>query len=94
VPMRGQSTNPNPPVIQQDRDPGIQAIEMIKQKQDAESAGVPMPPLPFQNELNDAPVGGDVPATDGPPLPPVPGYGPPLPPIPGRPPLPPVPPGG
>ncbi|MGB0548209.1 MAG: hypothetical protein ACPGR8_03680 [Limisphaerales bacterium] len=93
--MRGRSTNPNPPVIQQDRDPGIQAIEMIKQKQDAESAGVPMPPLPFQNELNDAPVGGDVPATDGPPLSPVPGrYGPPLPPIPGQPPLPPVPPGG
>ena len=97
VPMRGGSTNPTPPVIQQDRDPGIQAIEMIKQKQDAENAGVPMPPLPFQNELNDAPAGGagDGPATGGPPLPPVPGrYGPPLPPIPGQPPLPPVPPGG
>ena len=89
--MRGRSTNQNPPVIQQDRDPAMQAIEMIKQKQDVESSGLPMPPLPFQNELKDAPVGGDVPAgTDRPPLPPVPGRdGPPLPPVPGQPPIPP-----
>ena len=91
VPMRGRSTNPNPPVIQQDRDPAVQAIEMIKQKQDVESSGLPMPPLPFQNELNDTPVGGDVPSgSDRPPLPPVPGRGgPPLPPVPGQPPIPP-----
>ena len=69
---------------------------MIKQKQDAESVGFPMPPLPFQNDLNDAPAGGGAPAMDGQPFPPRPGLGPPPLPIPGQPPapFPPVPPGG
>jgi hypothetical protein len=64
-------------------DPHVQALEMIHQKDLAESKGVPMPPLPFQQELDDAPPADAV--TDGPPRPPG---------IPPGPPLPPVPPGG
>ncbi len=87
VPMRGGSTNPNPPVIQQDRDPAVQAIEMVQQKQEAENVGVPMPPLPFQNSLNE-PAAGNIDG-QGPVPPPVPGQGPPYPPGQG----PPIPPG-
>ena len=71
VPMRGGATNQNPPVIQQDRDPAVQAIEMVQQKQEAESVGVPMPPLPFQKDIEG----------QGPVPPPLPGQGP-VPPIP------------
>ena len=89
VPMRGGSTNPNPPVIQQDRDPAVQAIEMVQQKQEAENVGVPMPPLPFQNALNEpAAVNNNV---QGAVRPPVPGQVPPLPLRPGQ--VPPIPPG-
>ena len=89
VPMRGGSTNPNPPVIQQDRDPAVQAIEMVQQKQEAENVGVPMPPLPFQNALNEpAAVNNNV---QGAVRPPVPGQFPPLPLRPGQ--VPPIPPG-
>ena len=90
VPIRGGSTNPNPPVIQQDRDPAMQAIEMVQQKQEAESVGVPMPPLPFQNELNEPAAGGNI-DPQAPMRPPIPGQGPPLPPVPGQ--GPPIPPG-
>ena len=72
VPIRGGSTNPNPPVIQQDRDPAMQAIEMVQQKQEAESVGVPMPPLPFQNELNEPAAGGNI-DPQAPMRPPIPG---------------------
>ena len=74
VPMRGGATNQNPPVIQQDRDPAVQAIEMVQQKQEAESVGVPMPPLPFQKDIEG----------QGPVPPPLPGKGPVLPIPPGR----------
>jgi len=66
-------------------DPTVQALEMIHQKDLAESKGVPMPPLPFQDQLNDAPKGDGVRnglPGDGPPMPPIPGAGPPLPPVP------------
>ena len=81
--MRGGATNQNPPVIQQDRDPAVQAIEMVQQKQEAESVGVPMPPLPFQKDIDGQ---GSVP-------PPLPGQGPVPPPLPGQGPVPPIPPG-
>ena len=83
VPMRGGATNQNPPVIQQDRDPAVQAIEMVQQKQEAESVGVPMPPLPFQKDIEG----------QGPVTPPLPGQGPVPPPLPGQGPVPPIPPG-
>ena len=83
VPMRGGATNQNPPVIQQDRDPAVQAIEMVQQKQEAESVGVPMPPLPFQKDIEG----------QGPVPPPLPGQGPVAPPLPGQGPVPPIPPG-
>ena len=83
VPMRGGATNQNPPVIQQDRDPAVQAIEMVQQKQEAESVGVPMPPLPFQKDIEG----------QGPVPPPLPGQGPVPPPFPGQGPVPPIPPG-
>ena len=87
--MRGGSTNPTPPVIQQDRDPAVQAIEMVQQKQEAENVGVPMPPLPFQNALNEpAAVNNNV---QGAVRPPVPGQVPPVPLRPGQ--VPPIPPG-
>ena len=62
----------------------VQALEMIHQKDMAESKGVPMPPLPFQGDLQDAP-----PPNDARPMPPVPGMPPGAPPL-----VPPVPPGG
>ena len=83
VPMRGGATNQTPPVIQQDRDPAVQAIEMVQQKQEAESVGVPMPPLPFQKDIEG----------QGPVPPPLPGQGPVPPPFPGQGPVPPIPPG-
>ena len=76
VPSRVR-TYPTPPPMK-GGDPTVQALEMIHQKDLAESKGVPMPPLPFQNELNDAPAGDGV--RDGRPMPPVPGDGPPVPP--------------
>jgi hypothetical protein len=84
VPMRGGATNQNPPVIQQDRDPAVQAIEMVQQKQEAESVGVPMPPLPFQKDIE---------GQQGPVPPPLPGQGSVPPPLPGQGPVPPIPPG-
>ncbi|MDP7051703.1 MAG: hypothetical protein QF600_07245 [Verrucomicrobiota bacterium] len=81
VPSRVR-TYPTPPPMK-GGDPTVQALEMIHQKDLAESKGVPMPPLPFQNELDDAPVDGERggrPLGDGPPVPPVPGAGPPIPP--------------
>jgi len=83
VPMRGGATNQNPPVIQQDRDPAVQAIEMVQQKQEAESVGVPMPPLPFQKDIDG----------QGPVPPPLPSQGPVPPPLPGQGPVLPIPPG-
>ena len=74
VPSRVRSY-PTPPPMQ-GGDPTVQALEMIHQKDLAESKGVPMPPLPFQNELVDTPkVDGErgvQPLGDGPPVPPVP----------------------
>ena len=81
VPSRVR-TYPTPPSMK-GGDPTVQALEMIHQKDLAESKGVPMPPLPFQQELDDAPPPDAV--MDGPPRPPG---------IPPGPPLPPVPPGG
>ena len=81
VPSRVR-TYPTPPPMK-GGDPTVQALEMIHQKDLAENKGVPMPPLPFQHELDDAPPPDAV--TDGPPRPPG---------IPPGPPLPPEPPGG
>ena len=81
VPSRVR-TYPTPPPMK-GGDPTVQALEMIHQKDLAESKGVPMPPLPFQQELDDAPPPDAV--MDGPPRPPG---------IPPGPPFPPVPPGG
>ena len=81
VPSRVR-TYPTPPPMK-GGDPTVQALEMIHQKDLAESKGVPMPPLPFQHELDDAPP-ADAPA-DGPPRPPG---------LPPGPLVPPVPPGG
>ena len=67
-------------------DPAVQALEVKHQKDLAESKGVPMPPLPFQQQLEDAPP-ADAIRDDRPPMPPVPGG-----PIP--PPRFPIPPGG
>ena len=81
VPSRAR-TYPTPPPMK-GGDPTVQALEMIHQKDLAESKGVPMPPLPFQQELDDArPADASM---DGPPRPPG---------IPPGPLLPPVPPGG
>jgi hypothetical protein len=52
--------------------PDVQALEMIHQKDLAESMGVPMPPLPFGQQLEDAPP-ADAIRDDRPPMPPVPG---------------------
>ncbi|MFQ3168859.1 MAG: hypothetical protein ACI8QI_001413 [Limisphaerales bacterium] len=59
-------------------DPAVQALEMMHQKDLAESKGVPMPPLPFQQQLEDAPP-ADAPRGDRPPMPPGP-FPPPVPP--------------
>ncbi|HIL73934.1 MAG TPA: hypothetical protein EYG44_06875 [Verrucomicrobia bacterium] len=79
VPAR--RTYPTPPPMK-GGDPAVQALEMMEQKDFAEKKGVRMPPLPFQQLLEDAPP-GDVIRGDRPPMPPVPG---------GR--IPPIPPGG
>ena len=81
VPTRARRTYPTPPPME-GGDPAVQALEMMHQKDFAESKGVPMPPLPFQQQLEDAPP-GDVIRGDRPPMPPVPGG-----------PIPPIPPGG
>ena len=81
VPSRARTYAAPPPM--KGGDPTVQALEMIHQKDLAESKGVPMPPLPFQQELDDArPADASM---DGPPRPPG---------IPPGPLLPPVPPGG
>ncbi len=80
VPTRARRTYPTPPLMQ-GGDPTVQALEMIHQKDTAESQGVPMPPLPFQGDLNEAAPPSDALPNDGPLLPPVPG-GPPVPPVP------------
>ena len=66
VPSRVR-TYPTPPPMK-GGDPTVQALEMIHQKDLAESKGVPMPPLPFQGELDDARPADA--STDGPPRPP------------------------
>ena len=83
VPTRARRTYPTPPIMK-GGDPTVQALEMIHQKDLAESKGVPMPPLPFQQELDDAPP-TDAPM-DGPPRPPGIPPGPPFPPGPPGPP--------
>ena len=66
VPSRARNY-PTPPPMK-GGDPTVQALEMIHQKDLAESKGVPMPPLPFQGELDDARPADA--STDGPPRPP------------------------
>ena len=97
VPTRARRTYPTP-LPMKGGDPAVQALEMMHQKDLAESKGVPMPPLPFQQQLEDAPP-ADV-MIDRPPRPPGIPPGPDVPPtssgvyLDQRPPLPPVPPGG
>jgi len=79
VPAR--RTYPTPPPMK-GGDPAVQALEMMEQKDFAEKKGFPMPPLPFQQQLEDAPPEGVI-RGDRPPMLPVPG---------GR--IPPIPPGG
>ena len=71
VPTRARRTYPKPPPMK-GGDPAVQALEMMHQKDLAESKGVPMPPLPFQQQLEDAPP-ADAIRDDRPPMPPVPG---------------------
>lgn len=71
VPTRARRTYPTPPPME-GGNPDVQALEMIHQKDLAESMGVPMPPLPFQQQLEDAPP-ADAIRDDRPPMPPVPG---------------------
>ncbi|MEO1863144.1 MAG: hypothetical protein ABGY13_08685 [Verrucomicrobiia bacterium] len=71
VPTRARRTYPTPPPME-GGDPAVQALEMMHQKDLAESKGVPMPPLPFQQQLEDAPP-ADAIRDDRPPMPPVPG---------------------
>ena len=71
VPTRARRTYPTPPHME-GGDPAVQALEMMHQKDLAESKGVPMPPLPFQQQLEDAPP-ADAIRDDRPPMPPVPG---------------------
>ena len=91
VPSRARRTYPTPPPME-GGDPAVQALEMMQQKDLAESKGVPMPPLPFQQQLEDAPPADAIPAGamqrfeirgDRPPMPSVPGG-----------PISPIPPGG
>ena len=84
VPTRARRTYPTPPTME-GGDPAVQALEMMQQKDLAESKGVPMPPLPFQQQLEDTPP-NDAIRGDRPPMPPVPGgpIPPPLPLPPGR----------
>ena len=53
VPTRARRTYPTPPSME-GGDPAVQALEMMQQKDLAESKGVPMPPLPFQEHLENA----------------------------------------
>jgi hypothetical protein len=71
VPTRARRTYPTPPAME-GGNPDVQALEMIHQKDLAESMGVPMPPLPFGQQLEDAPP-ADAIRDDRPPMPPVPG---------------------
>lgn len=71
VPTRARRTYPTPPPMK-GGDPAVQALEMMHQKDFAESKGVPMPPLPFQQQLEDAPP-ADAIRDDRPPMHPVPG---------------------
>ena len=71
VPTRARRTYPTPPPME-GGDPAVQALEMMHQKDLAESKGVPMPPLPFQQQLEDAPPANAI-RDDRPPMPPVPG---------------------
>ena len=71
VPTRARRTYPTPPRME-GGDPAVQALEMMHQKDFAESKGVPMPPLPFQQQLEEAPP-ADAIRDDRPPMPPVPG---------------------
>ena len=71
VPTRARRTYPTPPPME-GSNPDVQALEMMYQKDLAESKGVPMPPLPFQQQLEDAPP-ADAIRDDRPPMPPVPG---------------------
>jgi len=71
VPTRARRTYPTPPPME-GGDPAVQALEMMHQKDFAESKGVPMPPLPFQQQLEDAPP-ADAIRDDRPPMHPVPG---------------------
>ena len=71
VPTRARRTYPAPPPME-GGNPDVQALEMMHQKDLAESKGVPMPPLPFQQQLEDAPP-ADAIRDDRPPMPPVPG---------------------
>ena len=84
VPTRARRTYPTPPTME-GGDPAVQALEMMQQKDLAESKGVPMPPLPFQQQLEDTPP-NDAIRGNRPPMPPVPGgpIPPPLPIPPGR----------
>mgnify|MGYP001224918917 CR=1 FL=1 len=54
VPTRARRTYPTPPPMK-GGDPLVQSLEMMQQKDFAESKGVPMPPLPFKQQLEDAP---------------------------------------
>ena len=71
VPTRARRTYPTPPPME-GGNPDVQALEMIYQKDLEESKGVPMPPLPFQQQLEDAPP-ADAIRDDRPPMHPVPG---------------------
>ena len=71
VPTRARRTYPTPPAME-GGNPDVQALEMIHQKDLAESMGVPMPPLPFGQQLEDAPP-ADAIRDDRPPMHPVPG---------------------
>jgi hypothetical protein len=71
VPTRARRTYPTPPSME-GGDPAVQALEMMQQKDLAESKGVPMPPLPFKQQLEDA-APADAIRDDRPPMPPVPG---------------------
>ena len=71
VPTRARRTYPTP-LPMKGGDPAVQALEMMHQKDLAESKGVPMPPLPFQQQLEDAPP-ADALRDDRPPMHPVPG---------------------
>ena len=55
VPTRARRTYPAPPPME-GGDPVVQALEMMQQKDLAVSKGVPMPPLPFQQQTQPEPT--------------------------------------